>query len=145
MNKEEFANIYLKVALAAILADGKIAEEEIAALKIFNENEYYLSGYDLEDKIVQFENKFIARGYIVIKTILNELAYADISDSQRLILLNLAIQIIRSDHEITLDEINFINQLISNLKIASFIVENTHPNWWLVDQAPDIDTVEKNL
>jgi uncharacterized tellurite resistance protein B-like protein len=144
MNKEEFANIYLKVALAAILADGEVAEEEIAALKKFNENEYYLSGYDLEDKIVQFETKFIARGYIVIKTILNELAYADISDSQKLILLNLSIQIVRADHVITLDEINFIKQLTTNLKIANFIVESNHPNWWLIDHSPGIDTVDKN-
>ena len=144
MNKEEFADIYLKVAFAAILADGEIAEEEIAALKKFNENEYYLSGYDLDSQINKYQNKFIARGYIVIKTILNELAYADISDSQKLILLNLAIQIVRADHLITLDEINFIKQLTSNLKIANFIVESNHPNWWLIDHSPGIDTVEKN-
>jgi len=144
MNKEEFANIFLKVAFAAILADGEIAEEEIAVLKKLNENDYYLSGYDLEDQIAQFEKKFVARGYIVIKTILNELAYADISDSQKLILLNLAIQIIRSDYVITLDEIRFIKQLSSNLKIPNFIVESTHPNWWLMDQTPGIETDEKN-
>ena len=144
MNKEEFADIYLKVAFAAILADGEIADEEILALKKFNENEYYLSGFDLESQINKYQNKFIARGYIVIKTILNELAYADILDSQKLILLNLAIKIVRADKLITLDEINFINQLTSNLKIAKFIVESNHPNWWLIDYSPGIDTEEKN-
>jgi len=143
MNKEEFADIYLKVAFAAILADGEIADEEILALKKFNENEYYLSGFDLESQIIKYQNKFIARGYIVIKTILNELASADISDSQKLILINLAIKIVRADKLITLDEITFIKQLTSNLKIANFIVESNYPNWWLIDHSPGIDTEEK--
>jgi hypothetical protein len=82
--------------------------KEIDTLKELEQNEYYLSGYNLEDQIVHFKNKFIAKGYFVIKTILNELTLADVSESQKLILLNLAIQIIRSDNVITLDELNFI-------------------------------------
>lgn len=134
MNKEEFALIMLKVAIGSIFSDGEVADEEINSLRRFEKTDFYLKEYDLEEQIEYYQNKFNARGYLMIRNILNEVATADLDETQKLILIDLAIEIIRADKLVTKDEIDFVKQLISNLMIPNFIVDASHANWWLYEK-----------
>ena len=144
MNKEEFANTFIKIAFGAILADGIVADEEIESLQLFAKDDFYLKDFDLEQQIEYYKNKFDARGYLMIRNILNEIPSADLEESQKLILIDVAIDIIRADNIIKKDEIDYINQLISNLKIPKFIVNSRHSDWWLMDKKSNDDLEEEN-
>ena len=143
MNKEEFALIMLKVAIGSIFSDGEVADEEINSLRRFEKTDFYLKEYDLEEQIEYYQTKFNARGYLMIRNILNEVATAELDETQKLILIDLAIQIIRADKLITKDEVDYVKQLISNLMVPNFIVDASHSNWWLMEKNDLDDTIEK--
>ena len=103
----EMNEIYLKTAFCCMACDGSIANEEIAILKQYiSTNESKFQGLDVESILNVYVEDINAQGNQFLKAYLAEIAEMDLSESDQLNLLCLAISIIEAD-ELSYTECHF--------------------------------------
>ena len=129
MEKREFTNNLTKVGFCSMACDSEIHEDEIKKLKKITEKDFYFQNHELSKAIDSLEKEFKKRGALLIEDILNEQVYLNYSESQKIILIEIAIGIIKADRKIEKEEIKFVHQLIVNLKIPSYIIDLRFGKW----------------
>ena len=129
MENEKFTHNLIKIAFCSMACDSDIDKSEIAKINEIVEKDFYFDGYSLSKDINLLKKEFDATGPILIEKILNEQLFLNYSESQKIILIEVSIGIIKADKKIEITEIDFINQLISNLKIPSDIIKRRFGNW----------------
>lgn len=129
MEKEKFTHNLIQIAFCSMACDSHIDESEISELNEIAEKDFYFEGYSLSENINLLEKEFNTRGLILIENILNKQIFLDYSESQKIIILEVVIGIVKADKKIEIEEINFINQLIINLRIPSEIIKSRFGNW----------------
>ena len=140
MEKEKFTRNLIRIAFCSMVCDSHIDESELSELNEIAEKDFYFEGYSLSGDINLLEKEFNKRKLILIENILNEQIFLDYSKSQKIIILEVVIGIIKADKKIEMEEINFINQLIINLRIPSEIIKSRFGNWdSLSDEFLNID------
>jgi uncharacterized tellurite resistance protein B-like protein len=140
MEKEKFTHNLIQIAFCSMACDSHIDESEISELNEIAEKDFYFEGYALSEDINLLEKEFNTRGLILIENILNKQIFLDYSESQKIIILEVVIGIVKADKKIEIEEINFINQLIINLRIPSEIIKSRFGNWdSLSDEFLNID------
>ena len=65
--------------------------------------------------------------------ILNNTYKLNLSEGQKIVIMDFAIGIVRSDKSMQKSEISFINTLMQNIKISTEIVEMRYGNWWIIE------------
>ena len=65
--------------------------------------------------------------------ILNNTYKLNLSEGQKIVIMDFAVGIVRSDKEMQKSEISFINTLMQNIKISTEIVEMRYGNWWIIE------------
>ena len=93
------------------------------------EKDFYFDGHSLSKDIDLLKKELDETGPIFIEKILNEQLFLNYSESQKIIIIEVSIGVIKADKILEITEIDFINQLISNLKIPSDIIKARFGNW----------------
>jgi len=129
MEKEKFTHNLIQIAFCSMVCDSHIDESEISELNEIAKKDFYFDGYSVSEEINLLEKEFNKRGLILVEDILNEQIFLDYSETQKIIILEVVIDIVKADKKIEMEEINFINQLIINLRVPSEIVKSRFGNW----------------
>ena len=129
MNKKDFTIELVKIAFSAMVCDSEIDQSELEKLKKIEKNDFYFKEFNLESEIDKLLDLYSVKGLIVVKQVLNETLLLDLDESQQLIIIEVAIGITRADKKIKQEEIDFVNQLIINMKIPSSIIKDRFGNW----------------
>ena len=129
MKKEKFTHNLIQIAFCSMASDSHIDESEISELNEIAKKDFYFDGYSLSEEINLLEKEFNKRGLILVENILNKQIFFDYSESQKIIILEVVIGIVKADKKIEMEEINFINQLIINLRVPSEIIKSRFGNW----------------
>lgn len=115
----EMNEIYLKTAFCCMACDGSIANEEIAILKQYiSTNGSKFQGLDVESILNVYVEDINAQGNQFLKAYLAEIAEMDLSESDQLNLLCLAISIIEADEKIEYSEIEFFKKIRQKLSVS---------------------------
>ena len=129
MEKEKFTHNLIKIAFCSMACDSHIDKEEITKINELVEKDFYFNGYSLSDEINLLKEEEKKIGLVLIDNILNEQLFLNYSEAQKIIIIEVSIGIIRADKKLEITEIDFVNQLISNLKIPSDIIKARFGNW----------------
>ena len=129
MEKEKFTHNLIKIAFCSMACDSDIDKSEITKINMIVEKDFYFDGYFLSNDINILKKEFDKTGPIFIEKILNEQLFLNYSESQKIIIIEVSIGVIKADKILEITEIDFINQLISNLKIPSDIIKARFGNW----------------
>ena len=143
MKKKEFTKNLTKVGFCSMACDAEIHEDEIKKLKQITEKDFYFKDYELSTEIDSLEKEFKKKGILLIEDILNQQVDLNYSESQKIILIEISIGIIKADRKIEKEEIDFVNQLIVNLKIPSYIIDLRFGKWDSIDKK-EITSSSKN-
>jgi|TARA_B110000881_G_C18396178_1_gene423584 uncharacterized tellurite resistance protein B-like protein len=129
MEKEKFTHNLIKIAFCSMACDSDIDKSEITKINEIVEKDFYFDGHSLSKDIDLLKKELDETGPIFIEKILNEQLFLNYSESQKIIIIEVSIGVIKADKKLEITEIDFINQLISNLKIPSDIIKARFGNW----------------
>ena len=129
MEKEKFTHNLIQIAFCSMACDSYINESEISELNEISKKDFYFDGYSLSKDINLLEKEFNKIGLILVENILNEQIFLDYSESQKIIILEVIIGIVKVDKRIEMEEVNFVNKLIINLRVPSEIIKSRFGNW----------------
>ena len=118
MERKEFVETLLEVAFASMVCDGDIAPEEEKYLRDIEKSDFYLKEFDMSNKLDKLNSDWEVHGLNLCERILNSTYKLDLSEDQKIVTMDFAIGIVRSDGKIQQSEIQFINTLIQNIKIS---------------------------
>ena len=121
MQRKEFIEILLEIAFASMVCDGDIAVEEKAFLREIEKSDFYLKEFDLSKRLEALNQDWELYGLILCEKILNKTYKLALTEDQKVIVLDFAIGIVRSDGTMQQAEIEFINSLMLNIKILILI------------------------
>lgn len=133
MEKEKFTHNLIKIAFCSMACDSDIDKSEITKINEIVEKDFYFDGYSLSKNIDLLNKELVEKGPIMIEKILNEQLFLNYSESQKIIIIEVSIGVIKADKKLETTEIEFVNQLISNLKIPSDIIKARFGNWDSLD------------
>ena len=129
MEKEKFTHNLIQIAFCSMACDSHIDESEISELNEIAKKDFYFDGYSVSEEINLLEKEFNKRRLILVEDILNEQIFLDYSEIQKIIIIEVVIGIVKADKKIEMEETNFINQLIINLRVPSEIIKSRFGNW----------------
>lgn len=132
MQRKEFIEILLEIAFASMVCDGDIAAEEKAFLREIEKSDFYLKEFDLSKRLEALNQDWELYGLILCEKILNKTYKLALTEDQKVIVLDFAIGIVRSDGTMQQAEIEFINSLMLNIKIPMDIVNMRYGNWSVI-------------
>ncbi len=134
MENEKFTHNLIKIAFCSMACDSDIDKSEITKINEIAEKDFYFARmsfaiYNTKEEIDLLEKEFHETGLVLIEHILNEQLFLNYSESQKIIIIEVSLGIIKADKRLEITEIDFINQLISNLKIPSNIIKSRFGDW----------------
>ena len=132
MEREEFIEILLEIAFASMVCDGNIAPEEEEYLRDIEQSDYYLMEFEMSKKLDKLNSDWKLHGLNLIDKILNTTYKLNLSEGQKIVIMDFAIGIVRSDKSMQKSEISFINTLMQNIKISTEIVKIRYGNWSII-------------
>ena len=138
MEKEKFTHNLIKVAFCAMACDLEIDDAEIFKVREIAEKDFYFKDYSLTKDINAFEKIFNSTGLSFIEKTLNEQLSLKYTESQKIIIIDIAIGIIKADDNILQEEIDYVKKLIINLKVPSSIVNSKFGNWDSLDEKTNL-------
>lgn len=133
MENKEFIKELLKITYAAIVCDGDIDDLELEVIRTIEKQDFYFQEEDLSKEIDRL-SKDAADNYIEFAhNAVKETYRLELSPSQKMIIINFAIAIVRADGKMQAKEISFIKSLILNLQLPNELVESINGNWWIIE------------
>ena len=133
MEHKEFIEVLLEIAFASMVCDGDIAPEEEKYLRNIEKSDFYLKEFDMSKKLDKLNTNWALHGLNLCEKILNSTYNLDLSENQKIVILDFAIGIVRSDGIMQQAEIKFVNTLMRNIKISVDIVEMRYGNWSIIE------------
>lgn len=133
MERKEFIEILLEIAFASMVCDGDIAPEEQQYLREIEKSDFYLKEFDMAKKLDKLNSNWALHGLNLCERILNSTYKLDLSENQKIVIMDFAIGIVRSDGIMQQAEIEFVNTLMRNIKISVDIVEMRYGNWRIIE------------
>jgi uncharacterized tellurite resistance protein B-like protein len=135
MKTQDFQNLLFKSAVTAIACDGNISESEISAIQIMATDEIYFLDYKIDEPLQSNIANIKTNGKNAINQYLNELASADLTERQELLLVEVILRMIEADNEVKENEIKFLQMVKAKLKVSeeTLIVKFARQIEYLVD------------
>lgn len=137
MNNNLFAELLLNVAFTAIICDGEIDDQEIETLENMGITDFYLNSLNIKSQLIQFKEKADLNLSKYQSNLMTQIFKSDIMPSQKIILLNYAIAIVRADRKMQESEIRFVDELILNLRLSKAQVQAIYGTWWKIDEVSE--------
>mgnify|MGYP000285889389 FL=1 len=133
MEPKKFTEILLEIAFVSMVCDGDIAPEEEEYLREIEKSDFYLKEFDMSAKLDTLKSDWELHGINLCERILNSAYKLDLTESEKIIIMDFAIGITRSDGNMQQSEIHFVNTLMQNIKISSSLVEVRYKNWSIIE------------
>jgi uncharacterized tellurite resistance protein B-like protein len=129
METINFDKLLLKTAFSCMACDGDIDKREIELIKqLHNENKTFGEidiDSELEGLLIEINND----GHQFLKNYFSELANAELSETNELQLIEVAIKTIKADDIIEYSEIKFFKVIRSKLKISDNKILEKNPDF----------------
>ena len=122
MEPKKFTEVLLEIAFVSMVCDGDIAPEEEEYLRKIEKSDFYLKEFDMSSKLDTLMSDWQLHGLNLCDNVLNSAYKLELTESQKIIIMDFAIGITRSDGNMQQSEINFINTLMRNIKIPANII-----------------------
>ena len=132
MEPKKFTEVLLEIAFVSMVCDGDIAPEEEEYLRKIEKSDFYLKEFDMSSKLDTLMSDWQLHGLNLCDNVLNSAYKLELTESQKIIIMDFAIGITRSDGNMQQSEINFINTLMRNIKIPANIIESRYGNWSII-------------
>ena len=132
MERKEFIEVLLEVAFASMVCDGDIAAEEGQYLRDIEKGDFYLKEFDMSKKLDKLNSDWELHGLNLCEKIINSTYKLDLLENQKIVIMDFAIGIVRSDGIMQQAEIEFVNTLMRNIKISADLVEMRYGNWSVI-------------
>jgi uncharacterized tellurite resistance protein B-like protein len=117
MDTIKYKELLLQTALVTMASDGNIAESEIVKLKeIFGQIENF-KYVNLDTEISKFITTLNERGNDCFQNFYKQLETLELSETEQLEIIDVAIQMIKADNVIEYAEVKFFKALRYHLKI----------------------------
>ena len=133
MERIEFIETLLEIAFASMICDGDIAPEEQEYLREIEKSDFYLKEFDMSKKLDKLNSDWELHGLNLCERILNSTYKLDLSEDKKIVIMDFAIGIVRADGVMQQSEIQFVNTLITNIKMSSALVEMRFGNWAVIE------------
>lgn len=125
MNKTE---LLLKTLFCCSACDGEIASEEIELVKNLTEQQEIFNGINVEDSLNKYIDGINSEGKQFLRSYLNELSDANLSDEEQITLVDLAIKMIEADNVIQYSEVKFFKKIRNRLSVSDDAILEKLPN-----------------
>jgi len=137
MEEKDYTKELLKIAFAAMVADGDIHEDEEAMLRDIEKNDQYFKEYNMSSDLDMLKEQFKEKHLELPHQINNATYHLELDNVQKMKMLEVAIGITHADHKMMPSEIEFIKKLIINLQVPTEIVNERFGNWEIIKQTLD--------
>lgn len=117
MNRDKFQDFLLRSAVVAMACDGSIAKEEITVLKNILESKIYFLGFDYEKTLAQNLNYIKSNGKDAVEQYLSDLTQIQLEQKQKMILIEVLLDLIEADDHLAENEIVFLRLVQSKISI----------------------------
>ena len=117
MDKVEFKKLLFKVAFCTMACDGHIDKREIDEMKVMDKNTSFFDGVDLSSELSGLIDELNLKGAKVIEALFSSLRANKLNPIQELLILEVAMRIINSDHKHDENEFRFIHLLRAKLDL----------------------------
>lgn len=108
--------------------DGKIAQQEIESFEVFIKQNGLTEDFDSRNYISQCVNSLNNNSKDFFSLLFQEIQQADLSESDELQLVSMAIKIIEADEKIEYSEIKFFKVIRSYLQVSDKVILQHNPN-----------------
>lgn len=122
-------NLLLKTAFSCMACDGDIDSQEVELIKKLHNEHQIFGDIDIDKELNALLEKIKTDGKQFLKNYFTELTSSDLSESEELKLVEVAIETIKADDKIEYSEIKFFKLIWSKLKIDGEKVIEKHPDF----------------
>ena len=124
MDKE----LYLKTAFCCMACDGNIAEEEVQLIRDYTKESLVFQGLDVEKLLNDYIKAINATGISFLNSYLSEIKSIDMTETEELQLVKIAIQMIEADKEVLYSEIKFFKRIRKCLSVSDEVLNREFPD-----------------
>lgn len=124
MDKE----LYLKTAFCCMACDGNIAEEEVQLIRDYSKESLVFQGLNVEKLLNDYINAINAKGISFLNSYLSEIKTIDLTETEELQLVKIAIQMIEADKEVMYSEIKFFKRIRKCLAVSDEVLYREFPD-----------------
>jgi uncharacterized tellurite resistance protein B-like protein len=124
MDKE----LYLKTAFCCMACDGNIAEEEVQLIRDYTKESLVFQGLDVEKLLNDYIKAINATGMSFLNSYLSEIKSIDMTETEELQLVKIAIQMIEADKEVLYSEIKFFKRIRKCLSVSDEVLNREFPD-----------------
>ena len=124
MDKE----LYLKTAFCCMVCDGNIAEEEVQLIRDYTKESLVFQGLDVEKLLNDYIKAINATGMSFLNSYLSEIKSIDMTETEELQLVKIAIQMIEADKEVLYSEIKFFKRIRKCLSVSDEVLNREFPD-----------------
>ena len=124
----ETTELYLKTLFCCMACDGEIAKAEVEMVKHLSSEYDIFSNIEIESYLNKWITAINENGTVFLKNYLNELSNVNLSLSEQLFIVDLAIKTIEADERIEYSEIKFFKKIRIRLSVADKEILKRHPD-----------------
>ena len=124
MDKE----LYLKTAFCCMACDGNIAEEEIQLIRDYTKESLVFQGLDVKKLLNDYIKAINATGISFLNSYFSEIKSIDMTETEELQLVKIAIQMIEADKEVLYSEIKFFKRIRKCLSVSDEVLNREFPD-----------------
>lgn len=124
MDKE----LYLKTAFCCMACDGNIAEEEVQLIRDYTKESLVFQGLDVEKLLNDYIKAINATGISFLNSYFSEIKSIDMTETEELQLVKIAIQMIEADKEVLYSEIKFFKRIRKCLSVSAEVLYREFPD-----------------
>jgi uncharacterized tellurite resistance protein B-like protein len=133
MANPQFNELLLQTAFSCMASDGDIDPSEVQLVKSFEQNEQLFGLENMVDELNRLVHKINQNGHGFLREYLQHLSQAELSESQEIDVVRIAIKTIKADNEEKYSEIRFFKIIRSKLRTS----DKT-----LIDALPEFENLE---
>ncbi len=136
--------MYLKTLFCCMACDGEIAKAEVEMVKHLSSEYDIFSNIEIESYLNKWITAINENGTVFLKNYLNELSNVNLSLSEQLFIVDLAIKTIEADERIEYSEIKFFKKIRNRLSITDEEILRKYPDKedFLL---PDVNVVDEPI
>ena len=108
--------------------DGNIAEEEVQLIRDYTKESLVFQGLDVEKLLNDYIKAINATGMSFLNSYLSEIKSIDMTETEELQLVKIAIQMIEADKEVLYSEIKFFKRIRKCLSVSDEVLYREFPD-----------------
>ena len=129
METLQFNKLLLKTAFSCMACDGDIDKREVKLIKKLQKENKTFGEIDINAELDTLLLDINKNGQQFLKNYLNELKSSELTETNELKLIEVAIETIKADEIIEYSEVKFFKVIRSNLKIDNDSILEKHPDF----------------